>query len=87
MCEKSRFGVDYFIYPFFDTSTGHIFRAILTLSGSIDVILQPLVPLVPFENFDDNVLIWDDKAILNKIASDVCLICVQDVITLVWTSE
>ena len=32
------------VYPFFATPTGHIFSAILTLNGSYDVFLQPLVP-------------------------------------------
>jgi len=32
------------IYPLFDTPAGHIFSAILTLNGSYDVFLQPLVP-------------------------------------------
>jgi len=32
------------VYPFFATPTGHIFSAILTLTGSNDVFLQPLVP-------------------------------------------
>ena len=32
------------IYPFFATSIGRIFSAILTLNGSNDVFLQPLVP-------------------------------------------
>ena len=32
------------MYPFFITPTGHIFSAILTLNGSNDVFLQPLVP-------------------------------------------
>jgi len=31
------------IYPFFTTLKGHIFSAILTLNGSDDVFLQPLV--------------------------------------------
>ena len=32
------------VYPFFPTPTGHIFSAILTLNGSYNVFLQPLVP-------------------------------------------
>ena len=50
MREKTRFRVGFFlftypsIYPFFITPTGHIFSAILTLDGSYDVFLQPLVP-------------------------------------------
>ena len=32
------------VYPFFATPTGQIFSAILTLSVSYDVLLQPLVP-------------------------------------------
>ena len=32
------------VYPVFATPTGHIFSAILTLNGSHDVFLQPLVP-------------------------------------------
>ena len=32
------------VYPFFATSTGHIFSALLTLNGSYDVFLHPLVP-------------------------------------------
>ena len=51
MREKTRFRVGFFvyisvypsIYPFFITPTGHIFSAILTLTGSNDVFLQPLV--------------------------------------------
>ena len=51
MREKTRFRVGFFclhirrsVYPFFATPTGHIFSAILTLNGSYDVFLQPLVP-------------------------------------------
>ena len=51
MREKTRFPVGFFclhirrsVYPFFSTPTGHIFSAILTLNGSYDVFLQPLVP-------------------------------------------
>ena len=49
MREKTRFRVGFLftypsIYPFFITPTGHIFSAILTLNGSYDVFLQPLVP-------------------------------------------
>ena len=50
MREKTRFRVGFFlltylsIYPFFATPTGRIFSAILTLNGSYDVFLQPLVP-------------------------------------------
>ena len=49
MREKTRFRVGFFfvyisVYPFFATPTGHIFGAILTLNGSYDVFLQPLVP-------------------------------------------
>ena len=48
MHEKMRFRVGFFVYisvyPFFATPTGHIFSAILTLNGSYDVFLQPLVP-------------------------------------------
>ena len=36
--------VDRSVYPFFATPTGHILSAILTLNGSYDVFLQPLVP-------------------------------------------
>ena len=32
------------IDPLFATPTGHIFSAVLTLNGSYDVFLQPLVP-------------------------------------------
>jgi len=32
------------VYLFFATPTGRIFSAILTLNGSYDVFLQPLVP-------------------------------------------
>jgi len=46
--EKTQFRVGFFVYisvyPFFATPTGHIFSAILTLNGSYDVLLQPLVP-------------------------------------------
>jgi len=34
------------IYPFFITPTGHIFSSSLTLNGSNDAFLQPLVPFV-----------------------------------------
>jgi len=34
------------IYPSFATPTGPIFSVILTLNGSYDVFLQPLVPFV-----------------------------------------
>jgi len=50
MREKTRYRVGFFlltylsIYPFFATPRGHIFSAILTLNGSYDVFLQPLVP-------------------------------------------
>ena len=36
--------IDTSVYSFFATPTGHIFSAILTLNGSYDVFLQPLVP-------------------------------------------
>ena len=53
MREKARFRVGFFlstvhirlsIYLFFITPTGHIFSSILTLNGSNDAFLQPLVP-------------------------------------------
>ena len=43
-CLHIRLSVDRSVYPFFATPTGHIFSAILTLNGSYDVFLQPLVP-------------------------------------------
>ena len=36
--------IDLSIYPYLTTPTGHIFSAILTLNGSYNVFLQPLVP-------------------------------------------
>ena len=51
MREKTRFRVGFFclhirrsVYPSLATPTGHIFSPILTLNGSYDVFLQPLVP-------------------------------------------
>jgi len=50
MREETRFRVGFFVYisvyPFFSTPTDHIFSTILTLNGSYDVFLQPLVPFV-----------------------------------------